>query len=357
MDAILQAFVDDYRARDVPPPHILLVGKDEDRNLAIAREFAGKLAADIYAVDAGDVKLIGDLTALLTVKKVTILSNVQKLRMAMRDGLAHDLEAGEIQITIGTGPAARVHVMQVQVVALLGTCPAKNEIPATLLNQFRCVIPVEPYTSAELLALLEDEAAKDRISFDSGAGELIVRCSNGRSGILLNRFRRIVPLIDQVQRTNHPCLTVEEISTALARLRIEIPKVAPAANQRDLDSLSGQDFEALVKVLLVEMGFQAELTDVTGDGGIDIIATLDRPFVGGRYIFQCKRYAEDNLVGAPAIRDFYGAVMADRAIKGIFITTSDFTAQAKEFADQTRIESVNRVKLLQLLEEYQVSAR
>jgi len=38
-------------------------------------------------------------------------------------------------------------------------------------------------------------------------------------------------------------------------------------------------------------------------------------------------------MGAPAIRHFYGAVTADRAIKGIFITTSDFTTQTKEFAE------------------------
>jgi restriction system protein len=60
------------------------------------------------------------------------------------------------------------------------------------------------------------------------------------------------------------------------------------------------------------------------------------------------------LVGAPAIRDFYGAVMADRAVKGIFITTSEFTTQAKEFASQSGIELVNRARLYQLLDEYKV---
>jgi restriction endonuclease Mrr len=44
--------------------------------------------------------------------------------------------------------------------------------------------------------------------------------------------------------------------------------------------------------------------------------------------------------------------MADRAVKGIFITTSDFTNQAKEFAVQSGIELVNMPKLIQLFEEY-----
>jgi restriction endonuclease Mrr len=211
------------------------------------------------------------------------------------------------------------------------------------------VIPVEPYTPPELKALLEEEASKSGTSFGPGAAELLVRCSQGLSRTLLNRFRKVASQIDQ--GTNRPYFTVDDISTALAKLRIEIPASHPKIEYRDIDALTGQEFESLIKALLVEMGFQAELTEVTGDGGIDIIATLDRPFVGGRYILQCKRYAENNLVGAPAIRDFYGAVTADRAIKGIFITTSDFTAQAKEFAEQTRIELVNRAKLIALLDD------
>jgi restriction endonuclease Mrr len=38
--------------------------------------------------------------------------------------------------------------------------------------------------------------------------------------------------------------------------------------------------------------------------------------------------------------------------KGIFVTTSDFTIQARDFASQARIELVNRAKLIQLFDEY-----
>ena len=82
------------------------------------------------------------------------------------------------------------------------------------------------------------------------------------------------------------------------------------------------------------MGFRAEMTNATGDGGIDIVAVRNKPILGGGYLFQCKRYAPDNQVGVAAVRDFYGAVTADRAIKGIFVTTSDFTLQAREFGER-----------------------
>jgi restriction system protein len=116
--------------------------------------------------------------------------------------------------------------------------------------------------------------------------------------------------------------------------------------------LSGQQFEQLITKLLAQMGFQTELTKVSGDGGIDIIALLNKPIVGGRYLFQCKRFAPDNLVGAPTIRDFYGAVTADRAVKGIFITTSDFTAQAREFAERAGLELINLIQLKKLFDDF-----
>jgi restriction system protein len=116
--------------------------------------------------------------------------------------------------------------------------------------------------------------------------------------------------------------------------------------------LSGQEFESLITRLLTRMGFHAEMTRITGDGGIDIIAVLDKPIVGGRYLFQCKRFAPENLVGAPTVRDFYGAVTADRAAKGIFITTSSYTAHAREFAEKAGVELIDFARLEKLFLEY-----
>jgi restriction endonuclease Mrr len=111
-----------------------------------------------------------------------------------------------------------------------------------------------------------------------------------------------------------------------------------------LDKLSGIDFERLIVDLLEHMGFDAKMTRTTGDGGIDIVAYLDKPIVGGRYLIQCKRF--EAVIGAPVVREFYGALVADRkAVKGIFITTSGFTEQAREFASTLPLELIDRVRL------------
>lgn len=73
---------------------------------------------------------------------------------------------------------------------------------------------------------------------------------------------------------------------------------------------------------------------------------------------QCKRYAPDCSVGAPTVREFYGALRADtKATKGVLITTSTFTTQAVEFADSNGIELLDRVQLQKLLAEHFPKAR
>ena len=52
------------------------------------------------------------------------------------------------------------------------------------------------------------------------------------------------------------------------------------------------------------------------------------------------------------LRDFYGAVTADRAVKGVFITTSDFTAQAREFGERVGLELIALPQLQELICEH-----
>ena len=146
----------------------------------------------------------------------------------------------------------------------------------------------------------------------------------------------------------------------LGPMAMEITKLGEAtktsASVQDvghLDTLSGIEFEGLIARLLERMGFTAETTKASGDGGIDIVATLDNPLTGGRYLIQCKRYAPDSLVGAPTVREFYGAVTADRgAAKGILITTSGYTSQAHDFAAGLPIELIGRDRLQLLLDQH-----
>lgn len=120
-------------------------------------------------------------------------------------------------------------------------------------------------------------------------------------------------------------------------------------NAQDINALSGVDFENLCYVLLQKNGFEVETTKQSGDGGIDLIAYNHKPFLSGKYIIQCKRYAGG--VGEPILRDLYGVVMAERANKGILITTGYFSMSAIKFASDKNLELIDGEKLNELLFE------
>ena len=107
-----------------------------------------------------------------------------------------------------------------------------------------------------------------------------------------------------------------------------------------IPTVSPKFFERLVVDLLVEMGYGGSRQDAgqaigkSGDDGIDGIIKEDRLGLDAVYI-QAKRW-KDKVVGRPDVQSFAGSLEGHRARKGVFITTSQFSNDAKEYV--TRIE-------------------
>lgn len=118
-------------------------------------------------------------------------------------------------------------------------------------------------------------------------------------------------------------------------------------------------FERLVIDLLVKMGYggsKQEATQVigkSGDEGIDGIIKEDKLGLDVIYV-QAKRW--ENVVGRPEIQKFVGALAGQKANKGIFITTSNFTKEAEEYAKSlsTKLILIDGKKLTDLMIEYNV---
>jgi restriction system protein len=94
-------------------------------------------------------------------------------------------------------------------------------------------------------------------------------------------------------------------------------------------------FEKVVVEVLVKMGYGGSLKDAgeaigkSGDEGIDGIIKEDRLGLDIIYI-QAKKW--ENTISRPEIQKFAGALQGKKARKGIFITTSDFSKSAQEYA-------------------------
>lgn len=123
-------------------------------------------------------------------------------------------------------------------------------------------------------------------------------------------------------------------------------------------------FEKLIVELLIAMGYGGSTEEAgraigqSGDDGVD--GVIDQDPLGVDQIFvQAKRYGEGNNIGSAAIRDFFGALSLKKAQKGIFVTTSSFSAAAIQTARDigSRIVLIDGSQLTKLMIRYNVGCR
>lgn len=122
---------------------------------------------------------------------------------------------------------------------------------------------------------------------------------------------------------------------------------------------SAEFFERLVVDVLVGMGYGGSWEEAgkavggSGDGGIDGIINEDRLGLDVIYI-QAKRW--ESPVGSPQIHNFVGALAGQRDAKGVFITTSTFTQDARDFVKKigTRIVLIDGRQLADFMIDYNV---
>ncbi len=117
--------------------------------------------------------------------------------------------------------------------------------------------------------------------------------------------------------------------------------------------------ERVIVDLVVRMGYGGSRKDAgealgrSGDEGIDGIIKEDPLGLDIIYL-QAKRW--EGVVGRPEIQKFAGALQGQRARKGIFITTSTFTAEALEYVSRidTKIILIDGARLTKLMFDHGV---
>lgn len=103
----------------------------------------------------------------------------------------------------------------------------------------------------------------------------------------------------------------------------------------DLLTVSGGEFEGITADLFRVMGYR-DVQRIGGSGDLGVDLTAIDP-AGVPVIIQCKRYGRGQKVGSPAVQSLMGAVVHRGAGRGIFVTTSSFTAPAIEHARSGRV--------------------
>jgi len=151
--------------------------------------------------------------------------------------------------------------------------------------------------------------------------------------------------------------------------RVQTPEEILDANYQNLRRTLSQDllervktcsprfFEELVVDLLVAMGYGGSHKDAgqavgrSGDGGIDGIIKEDKLGLDVVYV-QAKRW--ESIVGSPVVQTFAGSLEGQKARKGVLITTSRFSKDAKDFVNkiEKKIVLIDGEQLAQLMIDY-----
>lgn len=154
---------------------------------------------------------------------------------------------------------------------------------------------------------------------------------------------------------NEQATPIDTIEAAYQRLQAELANDLLEQIRETPPNL----FERIVVELLVKMGYGGSRKDAgkaigrSGDEGIDGIINEDKLGLDVIYI-QAKRWKE--TISRPEIQKFAGALQGQRAKKGIFITTSGFSKEAREFTQKIDIKIIliDGDQLAQLLIDHNV---
>lgn len=127
----------------------------------------------------------------------------------------------------------------------------------------------------------------------------------------------------------------------------------------NLAIMDWEDFEHLIREVFekefAQDGGEVKVTRASRDAGVDAVVFYPDPLRGGKIVIQAKRYT--NTVPVSAVRDLYGTVVNEGAIKGILVSTADYGPDAYEFARDKPLTLLNGSNLLHLLGKHGHNAR
>lgn len=151
-----------------------------------------------------------------------------------------------------------------------------------------------------------------------------------------------------------PIAPVLRLDTQDPRFVDARPVLSGMSEGENLAAMHWEDFEHLCRELFerefADAGAEVKITQASRDQGVDAIVFNPDPLRGGKIVIQAKRYT--NIVDVSAVRDLYGTVINEGAIKGILVTTSHFGSESYSFAKDKPITLLTGNELLAMLEKH-----
>lgn len=106
-------------------------------------------------------------------------------------------------------------------------------------------------------------------------------------------------------------------------------------HRNQIINMSPREFEFFVADIFKDLGFDVKITKATRDGGRDIIATKADP-IPYTLLVECKHWGENHKVDVSVVRSVFGVQVATQANQSVIVTSSKFTRDARQFAEEQK---------------------
>src|SRR3954463_1070091 len=195
----LEVFIKAARARNEALDHVLFVGPPGLGKTTLAQIVARELGVNFRATAGPVIAKAGDLAALLTnleERDVLFIDEIHRLNPAVEEVLYPAMEDFQLDLIIGSGPAARSVKIDLAKFTLVGATTRAGLLTNPLRDRFGIPIRLNFYTAAELELIVPRGARVLGIGITPDGANEIARRARGTpriAGRLLRRGGAVLP--------------------------------------------------------------------------------------------------------------------------------------------------------------------
>ncbi|HXA54956.1 MAG TPA: Holliday junction branch migration DNA helicase RuvB [Solirubrobacteraceae bacterium] len=181
-------------AREEALDHLLLAGPPGLGKTSLAQIVAAELDVPFVQTAGPALERKGDIAAFLTAlepRSVFFVDEIHRLARALEETFYPAMEDRRLPITVGQGAGARVVTLELPPFTLVGATTRTGLLTTPLRDRFGIQARLQPYTIAELAAIVERSAGILEIPLQPGAAEAIAARARNTPRVANRLLRRV----------------------------------------------------------------------------------------------------------------------------------------------------------------------
>ncbi len=217
----LKVFVEAARKRKGPLDHTLLCGPPGLGKTSLAHIIAAELGVNVFVTSGPAFERPGDLAGLLTGltrRDVLFLDEIHRLSRIVEERLYQAMEDFRFDIVLGDGPSAQTVQLTLEPFTLIGATTRTGLLTGPMRDRFGIVERLDYYGEEDLRSIVEQSAARLRVSLAEGASIEMARRARGTPRIVNRLLRRVR---DFAEVEGDGVVTLDVARHALDRLEVD----------------------------------------------------------------------------------------------------------------------------------------